>query len=156
MMWFVFISFAVITGLYLIGPLLKSGDKPPARGKISFFLLAFMIASLGIYSLIGRPELTKPNALKPYQAPSGPSAEDVKAAESMSPEDRAAMIIAMVDQLAARLADNPENPQGWIRLLRARTVLEQNVQKAKDIETIKAVFSDRPDTLNQILNPVQP
>jgi len=156
MMWFIFISFAVITALCLIGPLLTSGDKPPARGNISFFLLAFMIASLGIYSLIGRPELTQPNALKPYQSPPGPSAEDVKAAQSMSVEDRAEMIIAMVDQLAERLTDNPENPQGWIRLLRARTVLGQEVQKAKDIETIKAIFSDRPDTLSQILNSNKP
>jgi len=152
MIWFFLISLAIITGLFLIGPLLASGDSPPARSKVTLFMLAILISSLSIYSLIASPELTKKAALKPYQAPPGPSAEDIKAAQSMSPEDRAAMIVAMVDQLAAKLKDNPDNPEGWIRLLRARTVLGQETQKAKDIETIKVIFADNSKILEQILS----
>lgn len=155
MIWFFLISMAIITGLFLVGPLLKSGDTPPARGKISLFLILLLISSLGIYGLIGQPNLTKATALQAYQPPAGPSAEDVKAAQEMSPEERAQMIIGMVDSLAQKLEDSPDNPQGWVRLLRARTVLGQEAQKLKDIETIKAVYASRPDLINEILASVE-
>ena len=70
----------------------------------------------------------------------------------MSLEDRAAMINAMVEGLAQKLQDNPDNPQGWARLLRARAVLGQEAQRAKDIETVKALYADRPDVMSQILD----
>ena len=110
-----------------------------------------MISSLGIYSLIGQPSLTKAKALQAYQPPAGPSAEDIKTAQEMSSEERAQMIMGMVDSLAQKLEDSPDNPQGWVRLLRAGTVLGQETQKLKDIETIKAVYADRPNIMNQIL-----
>ena len=53
----------------------------------------------------------------------GPSAEDVAAADAMTPEDRDAMIRGMVDRLAARLEDEPEDAAGWLQLARARMVL---------------------------------
>lgn len=53
----------------------------------------------------------------------GPSADEVAAARQMSAEDRAAMIEGMVEGLAARLADAPDDPAGWLRLARAYGVL---------------------------------
>ena len=41
----------------------------------------------------------------------------------MSPEDRQAMIRGMVERLAARLAEKPDDPEGWARLARAYDVL---------------------------------
>jgi len=35
------------------------------------------------------------------------------------------MINGMVDSLAARLAQDPDNPEGWVRLLTSRRVLGQ-------------------------------
>lgn len=154
MIWFFLIAAAIIAGLFLVTPFLRQGDTPPARGKISVALIGFTLAGLGIYALIGRPELTAPNALTAYappRAPSGPSAADVQAAQQMSAEDRAAMIVSMVDGLAEKLKDNPDNPAGWARLLRARTVLGQEEQRAKDIETVKTIFADRPDVMAKIL-----
>jgi cytochrome c-type biogenesis protein CcmH len=54
---------------------------------------------------------------------SGPSAQDVAAAQSMSPEQRQAMIRGMVDRLAQRLEQNPGDKAGWARLARAYDVL---------------------------------
>jgi cytochrome c-type biogenesis protein CcmH len=63
----------------------------------------------------------------PQQPPMrGPSAADVDAAQSMSPEDRQTMIRGMVDTLAARLEANPNDLDGWRRLARARRVLGDN------------------------------
>lgn len=58
-------------------------------------------------------------------APSGPSAATVAAAADMSPADRQAMIQSMVDKLAARLAEHPEDTAGWDRLAHAYEVLGQ-------------------------------
>jgi cytochrome c-type biogenesis protein CcmH len=41
----------------------------------------------------------------------------------MSPEERQAMIRSMVDRLAARLEQNPNDKDGWTRLARAYDVL---------------------------------
>jgi cytochrome c-type biogenesis protein CcmH len=60
----------------------------------------------------------------PAGSPSaGPSSGDVAAAQSMSPEERQAMIRGMVDRLAARLEQNPDDKEGWSRLAHAYDVL---------------------------------
>jgi cytochrome c-type biogenesis protein CcmH len=61
----------------------------------------------------------------------GPSAADVAAAAKMSSDDRAAMIRAMVQRLADRLAQEPGNVDGWMRLGRAYDVLGEK-QKSLD------------------------
>ena len=53
----------------------------------------------------------------------GPTAKDVAAAQSMSPEERQAMIRGMVERLAARLEQNPNDKEGWVRLAYAYDVL---------------------------------
>ena len=53
----------------------------------------------------------------------GPTAAEAEAAREMSPADRDAMIRSMVDGLAARLEDAPDDPAGWLQLARARAVL---------------------------------
>lgn len=53
----------------------------------------------------------------------GPSAEQMRDAQSMSSEDRQAMIQGMVAGLAERLADEPDDYDGWMRLGRAYGVM---------------------------------
>jgi cytochrome c-type biogenesis protein CcmH len=64
------------------------------------------------------------------QAPAGPTSEDVAAAQNMSQGDRQAMIRGMVDSLAARLKEDPNNIEGWLRLVRSYSVLGDR-QKAQ-------------------------
>lgn len=56
-------------------------------------------------------------------APGNPSAAEIAAAESLSAEDRAAMIREMVASLDARLSEAPDNIEGWLRLVRSYHVL---------------------------------
>lgn len=58
----------------------------------------------------------------------GPSAEDMQAAERMTPAERAKFIQSMVDRLAARLKDQPNDLDGWLKLARAYSVLNQTSQ----------------------------
>jgi cytochrome c-type biogenesis protein CcmH len=61
----------------------------------------------------------------------GPSAEQVEAAADLTPDQRLAMIAGMVDTLAARLAADPTDRDGWRRLVRAYAVLKRQA----DIES---------------------
>jgi len=53
----------------------------------------------------------------------GPSREQMEAAQSMSEEDRSAMIRGMVQRLADRMKEQPDDIEGWKRLERAYRVL---------------------------------
>jgi len=85
------------------------------------------------------------------ETPRGPSRADVEAAAQMSAEDRAAMIQGMVDGLSQRLIDNPDDTEGWIRLLRSRKVLGQTTQAQDEITAMKVHFDGNPDMISLIL-----
>lgn len=75
-----------------------------------------------------------PQAPTTVTAPPGPTAEQVRAAEEMTPEDRQAMIRGMVDGLAEKMAENPDDFQGWIRLANAYRVLGEEAKAADALE----------------------
>jgi cytochrome c-type biogenesis protein CcmH len=58
-------------------------------------------------------------------APPGPDKSAVAAASGMNQADRSAMIHSMVDRLAARLKQNGNDVDGWLRLVRAYMVLNE-------------------------------
>jgi cytochrome c-type biogenesis protein CcmH len=59
----------------------------------------------------------------PVNAAKGPSAEDADAAAKMTEEERVAMIGGMVESLAARLDAEPNDPDGWAKLIRSYMAL---------------------------------
>ncbi len=64
-----------------------------------------------------------PPAAGPIAGTRGPDAEQMRAAAEMSADDRQEMIRGMVQRLADRMADNPDDAEGWSRLARAYGVL---------------------------------
>jgi cytochrome c-type biogenesis protein CcmH len=71
----------------------------------------------------------------------GPTPEDIAAAQRMAPQDQQAMIRGMVDSLAAKLAANPRDEAGWIRLMRARMVLGDARAATTALKSAKAAFA---------------
>ena len=61
----------------------------------------------------------------------GPSRQDVEAAGQMTAEERQAMIRGMVQRLADRLEEKPDDPEGWRRLANAYRVLGEDAKAAK-------------------------
>ena len=69
---------------------------------------------------------TEQNNVAPQMSSSearGPDADAVAAAQDMAPEDRMAMIGSMVEGLAEKLASDPNDVDGWVRLMRSYVVL---------------------------------
>jgi cytochrome c-type biogenesis protein CcmI len=81
----------------------------------------------------------------------GPTEQDVQDAQTMTANDRQAMIQGMVEGLALRLEDDPSDPAEWARLIRARQVLGQSDQAASDVARMRLVFADNPDVVSQII-----
>ena len=94
-----------------------------------------------------------PSAAAPAKtvAARGPTADDVKAAESLSAGDRNAMIRGMVDGLAARLEKTPRDADGWIKLIRSRKVLGEDAAASQALKRALDVFSDAPAERAQIV-----
>lgn len=84
-----------------------------------------------------------PEPKPPAQA--GPSREQMDAAQQMSDEDRNAMVRGMVDRLAERLQDNPNDADGWLRLARAREVLGEVDAAREALRRAVAVAPQRVD-----------
>lgn len=57
------------------------------------------------------------------RATSGPDQQQVEAADQMAPADRVAMIEQMVANLDSKLRENPNDLEGWQRLVRSYLVL---------------------------------
>lgn len=55
----------------------------------------------------------------------GPTSDDMKAAAELSEEERADMIQVMVTRLDERLRENPQDAEGWQRLVRSYLVLDR-------------------------------
>jgi cytochrome c-type biogenesis protein CcmH len=73
----------------------------------------------------------------------GPSAEDIAAAQSMAPEDQTAMVRGMVERLAERLKRDGSDVEGWLRLVRAYTVLgDKDRARAAATDARRAVGTD--------------
>ena len=81
------------------------------------------------------------------EAPSGPTTEDVAAAAEMAPEERMEMIRSMVAGLAARLEDDPNDPEGWRRLARSYAVLGE---AEKALDTLRRAVELVPDDLETL------
>lgn len=130
MMWMMFFALALLIALWLIGPLLPAKTQA-VKWQITIFIALFVGAALGTYKMIGQPNFEP---------------ERFEAVE----DDISAQIQGMVDGLAARLEDEPNDPAGWSRLIRSRIVMGDIQQAILDHQTMREIFKDRPDIVMQI------
>ncbi|MEQ8287678.1 c-type cytochrome biogenesis protein CcmI [Thalassospira sp.] len=92
------------------------------------------------------------NRLNVAEAPApmaGPSEDDVRAAQQMTPEERQEMILSMVSGLAERLETEPDNPDGWARLMQAYMVLGKPAEARTAYQKAGDVFAGQPDLVNR-------
>ncbi len=101
--------------------------------------------------LAGKPVPDQPapaEAAPPVAA--GPSAGDVAAAQNMSPADRQAMIETMVQRLADRLDQDGSDLGGWLKLVKAYSVLDRKDDAEKALARAKSQFTGNAQALQQL------
>jgi cytochrome c-type biogenesis protein CcmH len=80
-----------------------------------------------------------------------PNADDVAAAQTMNAGDRQQMIKGMVDTLDAKLRDDPNNFEGWMRLIRSYAVLNDKDRAADALKRGLATFPASGDQGQQLV-----
>ena len=73
--------------------------------------------------------------------------EAIDVAKTMTQDDQQAMIRGMVEGLDQRLKTNGKDLEGWLRLMRARIVLNEPDRAAVAYESAKTWFRDDPKAL---------
>ncbi len=82
--------------------------------------------------------------------PAGPTNNEVAAAEALSPDQRSDMIVGMVDRLATRLKSDGSDIDGWLRLVRAYTVLGDRDKARSSAADARRAIGDNADKLRQL------
>jgi cytochrome c-type biogenesis protein CcmH len=75
----------------------------------------------------------------------GPTPDQLASASSIPPGEQDKMVQGMVERLAKRLEANPRDAEGWIRLMRSRSVLNDAPGAAKALQSgLHAFAEDAP------------
>ena len=80
----------------------------------------------------------------------GPTAKDMENASRLTPRARNTMARDMVERLATRLETSPNDPDGWIMLIRSRIVLSEQAEAKAGLRRALDVFAERPDIKRRI------
>jgi cytochrome c-type biogenesis protein CcmH len=83
-------------------------------------------------------------------APPGPNASQVAAAAQMAPAERNEMIEGMVARLAQRMSENGSDVEGWLRLIRAYSVLGEREKALSAAANARAALVGNSDNLRRI------
>ncbi len=75
----------------------------------------------------------------------GPTQADIENAQDLTADERQAFIRSMVERLAARLEDEPNDVDGWMRLGSSYSVLGDTVQAISAFERAETLLSDAPE-----------
>jgi cytochrome c-type biogenesis protein CcmH len=83
-------------------------------------------------------------------APKGPDASQVAAAAQMAPAERNGMIEAMVARLAQKMAENGSDVDGWLRLIKAYSVLGERDKALSAAASARSALAGNGDNLRRI------
>ncbi len=83
-------------------------------------------------------------------AANGPSSEQGKAVAAMPADQRQAMIRGMVDRLASRLETEGDDVEGWLKLIRAYSVLAETEKAKKAVTDARHALESKQDDVARI------
>jgi len=101
-----------------------------------------------------------PTSIKPQRVNIGrraPSQEEIAAIEALSEQEREALVNSMVENLAVRMEEEPDNIEGWVRLIRSYGVLGRmdDAQTAFDKAKTASDWSEQNlDRLDKLANEI--
>jgi len=80
----------------------------------------------------------------------GPSSDDVAAAAELTADQREQMVRGMVARLADRLEHDGSDLDGWLRLVRAYTVLGEHDRVLDATASARRALAGDPEKLHQL------
>jgi cytochrome c-type biogenesis protein CcmH len=80
----------------------------------------------------------------------GPSPAQMAAARTLPVDQQQSMIDGMVNGLAAKLRRNPDDVDGWLKLIRSRVVLKDSAGAERDLAMARKTFAMQPAKLARI------
>lgn len=108
-----------------------------------------LAAKLGV-TVAGRLKaLPNPQAAK-INTTDDPDSAQVAAATALPVAQQQSMIDGMVNGLAAKLKANPNDVDGWLKLIRSRVVLKDSPNARNDLAMARKIFAAEPVKLSQI------
>ncbi len=96
------------------------------------------------------PGAAGPAPAAPSIAPKGPNASQVAAAAQMAPAERNGMIEGMVARLAQKMAENGSDVDGWLRLIKAYSVLGERDKALAAAANARNALAGNSDNLRRI------
>jgi cytochrome c-type biogenesis protein CcmH len=118
-----------------------------AEAKAAYATLLALAPPSAPWRVTVEAELAK---LQPSATAPQISTEQMQGAEGMTADERTTMIRAMVDGLDGKLKTNPDDIQGWLRLIRARTVLNESDKAVAALTTARTTFATKPDQMKAL------
>ena len=91
------------------------------------------------------PPGTPSSGASPSAAGGGPDSEQGRAIAAMPAQERAGMIRSMVERLASRLQANGDDVEGWLKLIRAYSVLDEPEKVKKAIADAHKALETKQD-----------
>lgn len=137
------------TRYYLALALEQEGKKPEARA--AFEALAKDSPADAAWLPLVNKHIAVLGEGATTPALGNPTADDVAAAQDMSTGDRQQMIAGMVESLATKLQENPDNFEGWMRIIRSYVVLDQRPKAEAALQTALKTFPADSENGKQLL-----
>lgn len=136
---------------YYVGLAAEQDGRPAEAARIWRDLLEKAPANAPYRPLIRdslarvEPQSTSSSASGTPGVSGGPSADDVAAAQQLTPDQRTEMIRGMVDRLAERLKADGSDLDGWLRLMRAYIVLGEPDKARTALNDARKAIGDDAD-----------
>ena len=77
---------------------------------------------------------------------------ELAALSVLASPDQPAMIKGMVEGLQAKLDANPDDLEGWLKLIRARSVLNEADKARSSLDIASTLFKDKPEAIAALKN----
>ena len=110
----------------------RMAARPPPYWMAVAVAVLVPVCGLAFYLWLGTPHGLHPRSASP---------------ESVAGAEPTQSVEAMVESLAARLANDPANAEGWLLLARSQVVLERLVEALAAFERAHALLGDDPSLL---------
>ena len=121
----------------------RVGARPPPYWMAVAVAVLVPVGSLAFYLAVGSPH--RLDAQSP--ASDTAAAAEQTASDTVAAAQQTASVEAMVDALAAKLARDPADGEGWLLLARSQVVLERFDEAIAGFERARGLLGDTPDLL---------